>query len=115
MTYAFLENCGQYLYNCKESRLRTLAALKNIMRLKAAQVLDPRHVAQVENCYILVKPPDDIGVQVKQQLQMHTYIRHLIFEELNKTNVNLMINLMLKLDYTDLKLADCILQICYQV
>lgn len=110
MTCAFLEVCGQYLYNCKESRLRTLAALEKMMRLKTAHALDARHVAQVENCYFLVKPPDDIGVQVKQRPPIHTYIRHLIFEELNKTNVDMMIKLMRKFDYSDVALTDYIVK-----
>lgn len=105
MTCAFLEVCGQYLYNCKESRLRTLAALEKMMRLKTAHALDPRHVTQVENCYYLVKPPDDVGLQVKQRPPMHTYVRHLIFEELNKSNVEMMIKLIRKLNYTDHELT----------
>jgi regulator of nonsense transcripts 2 len=62
MTCAFLEVCGMYLFNCKDSRLRTSAYLEQMMRLKKAMTLDTRHATQIENCYYLVKPPGEFEV-----------------------------------------------------
>lgn len=39
MTCAFLEVCGMYLYNCKDSRLRTSIYLEQMMRLKVSFVM----------------------------------------------------------------------------
>lgn len=102
MTCAFLEVCGMYLYNCKDSRLRTSALLEQMMRLKSAMTLDSRHSTQIENCYYLVKPPEG-GVKLKQKIRtpMQMYIRHLIFEELHKGNVEKIVKYLRKLDWDD--------------
>lgn len=102
MTCAFLEVCGMYLFNCKDSRLRTSALLEQMMRLKNAMTLDPRHSAQIENCYYLVKPPEG-GVRLKQKIRtpIQMYIRHLIFEELHKGNVEKIVKYLRKLDWDD--------------
>lgn len=42
MTCALLEVAGTYLFNCKESRLRTNVYLEQMMRLKTANALDSR-------------------------------------------------------------------------
>lgn len=104
MTCAFLEVCGQYLYNCTESRLRTNVYLEQMMRLKTATALDSRHAAQIENSYYLVKPPDGVGIHHKIRPPLHMYINHLIFEELNKSNVDKMIKLMRRLNWEDREL-----------
>lgn len=102
MTCAFLEVCGMYLFNCKDSRLRTSALLEQMMRLKNAMTLDSRHSTQIENCYFLVKPPEG-GVKMRQKVRtpMQMYIRYLIFEELNKGNVEKIVKYLRKLDWED--------------
>jgi regulator of nonsense transcripts 2 len=102
MTCALLEVCGMYLYNCKDSRLRTSALLEQMMRLKSAMTLDSRHSSQIENCYYLVKPPEG-GIRVRQKVRtpMQMYIRFLIFEELHKGNVEKIVKYLRKLDWED--------------
>jgi regulator of nonsense transcripts 2 len=102
MTCAFLEVCGMYLFNCKDSRLRTSALLEQMMRLKNAMTLDSRHSTQIENCYFLVKPPEG-GVKMRQKVRtpMQMYIRFLIFEELHKGNVEKIVKYLRKLDWED--------------
>lgn len=101
MTCAFLEVAGQYLYNCRDSRLRTNVYLEQMMRLKTATALDSRHAAQVENSYYLVKPPEGANAMHKHRPPMHSYIRHLVFEELSKSNVDKVIKLMRRLNWED--------------
>jgi regulator of nonsense transcripts 2 len=102
MACAFLEVCGQYLYNSKESRVRISVYVEQMMRLKTANALDSRHAIQIENCYYLVKPPEGAGkLQQKVRPPIHLYIRHLVFEELNKTNVDKMIKLMRRINWDD--------------
>lgn len=102
MTCAFLEVCGMYLFNIKESRLRTSALLEQMMRLKKAMTLDSRHSTQIENCYYLVKPPEG-GIKLRQKIRtpMQMYIRFLIFEELHKGNVEKIVKYLRKLDWED--------------
>ncbi|XP_055634093.1 regulator of nonsense transcripts 2 [Toxorhynchites rutilus septentrionalis] len=101
MTCAFLEVCGIYLYNSRESRLRTNVYLEQMMRLKTNTTMDSRHAQQVETAYYLVKQPEGMRIQRKVRPLIHTYIRHLIFEELNKSNVDKMIKLLRRLDWED--------------
>ena len=102
MTCAFLEVCGVYLYNCKDSRLRASALLEQMMRLKKAMTLDSRHATQIENSYYLVKPPED-GTKLRQKVRTPTqmYIRFLVFEELHKGNVEKIVKYLRKLDWQD--------------
>ncbi|XP_058061437.1 regulator of nonsense transcripts 2 [Anopheles bellator] len=101
MTGAFLEVCGVYLYNCPESRLRTNAYLEQMMRLKKNTTMHGRHAQLVENCYYLVKRPEGCRMARKVRPLMHTYIRQLIYRELDKTNVDKLIKLLRRLDWDD--------------
>uniref|UniRef100_A0A182NLS9 MIF4G domain-containing protein n=1 Tax=Anopheles dirus TaxID=7168 RepID=A0A182NLS9_9DIPT len=101
MTCAFLEVCGVYLYNCADSRMRTNAFLEQMMRLKMNTTMLDRHAQQIENCYYLVKRPEGLKVARKERPLIHTYIRQLIFKELDKANVDKMIKLLRRLDWED--------------
>ncbi|XP_058812467.1 regulator of nonsense transcripts 2 [Topomyia yanbarensis] len=101
MTCSFLEVCGVYLYNSRESRLRTNVYLEQMMRLKTNTTMDSRHAQQVETAYYLVKQPEGMRIQRKIRPLIHTYLRHLIFEELNKSNVDKMIKLLRRLNWED--------------
>ncbi|XP_055586086.1 regulator of nonsense transcripts 2 [Uranotaenia lowii] len=106
MTCAFLEVCGIYLYNSRESRLRTNVYLEQMMRLKTNTTMDSRHAQQVETAYYLVKQPEGMRIQRKVRPILHTYIRHLVFEELNKSNVDKMIKLLRRLNWDDRETHD---------
>lgn len=101
MTCAFLEVCGVYLYNCRDTRLRTNVYLEQMMRLKTNTTMDSRHAQQVDTAYYLVKQPEGMRIQRKIRPLIHTYIRHLVFEELNKANVDKMIKLLRRLNWED--------------
>lgn len=107
MTCAFLEVCGMYLYNCKDSRLRTSVYLETMMRLKKAMTLDTRHATQIENSYYLVKPPEN-GTKVRRKVRtpMQNYIRFLIFQELNKGNVEKIVKYLRRLNWDDPKVTE---------
>lgn len=106
MTCAFFEVAGKYLYNCKDTRIRTNVYLEQMWRLKTVQALDSRHAAQIENAYYFVKPPETINVQQKVRSPICQYIRYLIFEDLNKTNVDKIIKLMRRLNWDDKDIND---------
>lgn len=110
MTCAFLEVAGQYLYNCKESRFRTSVYLEQMMRLKTVSALESRHVAQIENSYYLVKPPEGVTTVKKIRPPMHMYIRYLIYEELNKGNVDKIIKYMRRLNWDEKDTYDYIVK-----
>lgn len=111
MTCAFLDVCGMYLYNCKDSRLRTSALLEQMMRLKKAMTLDSRHSSQIENSYYLVKPPEG-GMKVRQKIRtpMQMYIRYLIFEELHKGNVEKIVKYLRRLNWDEPDVNDYVVK-----
>lgn len=111
MTCALLEVCGMYLYNCKDSRLRTNVYLEQMMRLKKAMTLDTRHATQIENCYYLVKPPEN-GNTIKKKIRppMHQYVRHLIFQELHKGNVEKIVKYLRRLHWEDPEVAEYVVR-----
>lgn len=106
MVCAMLEVCGIYLYNCRESRHRMNAYLEQMMRLKQASTFDPRHTALIESAFYLVKPPESTKVEHKLRTPLQRYVRHLIFEELNKSNVDKVIRQMRTLNWDDKATAD---------
>ncbi|XP_004521719.1 regulator of nonsense transcripts 2 [Ceratitis capitata] len=101
MACAFIEVAGIYLYNCRDSRLLTNVFLDQMMRLKTATVLDSRHAAQVESVYYLVKPPESVNQEAVVRPVIHEYIRHLIFEELCKQNVDRCIKMLRRINWDD--------------
>ncbi|XP_073833077.1 UPF2 regulator of nonsense mediated mRNA decay isoform X1 [Musca autumnalis] len=101
MACAFIEVAGVYLYNCKDTRWLMNTFLDQMMRLKTATALDSRHAAQVENVYYLVKPPETVKQDVVLRPPIHEYIRHLIFEELNKQNVERSIKILRRINWND--------------
>uniref|UniRef100_A0A1I8PTW1 MIF4G domain-containing protein n=1 Tax=Stomoxys calcitrans TaxID=35570 RepID=A0A1I8PTW1_STOCA len=101
MACAFIEVAGVYLYNCKDTRWLMNTFLDQMLRLKTATALDSRHAAQVENVYYLVKPPETIKQDVVLRPPIHEYIRHLVFEELNKQNVERSIKMLRRINWND--------------
>lgn len=111
MTCAFLEVCGMYLFNCRDSRLRTSVYLEQMMRLKKAMTLDTRHATQIENCYYLVKPPEG-GSKIKRKFRtpMQQYIRFLIFQELHKGNVEKIVKYLRRLNWEEPKDSEYVIK-----
>lgn len=110
MACALLEVCGVYLYNCKESRLRTNIYLEQMLRLKTVNAFDPRHVALIENAYYVIKSPEGRKVQQKVRTPVQRYIRHLVFEELNKATVDKVIRALRTLNWDDKETADYVVR-----
>ncbi|XP_030378206.1 regulator of nonsense transcripts 2 isoform X2 [Scaptodrosophila lebanonensis] len=101
MACAFVEVAGVYLYNCRDSRLLMNVFLDQMLRLKTATAMDSRHAAQIESVYYLVKPPESSKREAAPRPPMYEYIRHLIFEELCKQNVERCIKMLRRINWTD--------------
>ncbi|KAH8304670.1 hypothetical protein KR018_003021, partial [Drosophila ironensis] len=101
MACAFVEVSGVYLYNSRDARLLMNVFLDQMLRLKTATAMDSRHAAQIESVYYLVKPPESSKKEATPRPPMHEYIRHLIFEELCKQNVERCIKMMRRIDWLD--------------
>ncbi|XP_030569622.1 regulator of nonsense transcripts 2 isoform X1 [Drosophila novamexicana] len=101
MACAFVEVSGVYLYNCRDSRLLMNVFLDQMLRMKTATAMDSRHAAQIESVYYLVKPPESAKREMTPRPPMHEYIRHLIFEELCKQNVERCIKMLRRINWQD--------------
>ncbi|XP_039498771.1 regulator of nonsense transcripts 2 [Drosophila santomea] len=101
MACAFVEVSGVYLYNCRDARLLMNVFLDQMLRLKTATAMDSRHASQIESVYYLVKPPESSKREPTVRPPMHEYIRHLIFEELCKQNVERCIKMLRRIDWQD--------------
>uniref|UniRef100_A0A1B0AX55 MIF4G domain-containing protein n=1 Tax=Glossina palpalis gambiensis TaxID=67801 RepID=A0A1B0AX55_9MUSC len=101
MACAFIEVAGVYLYNFKDSRWLMNSFLDQMLRLKTVTALDSRHAAQIENVYYLVKPPETVKQDVILRPAIQEYIRHLIFQELNKQNVDRCIKMIRRINWHD--------------
>lgn len=73
MVCAMLDVCGVYLYNCKESRLRTNVYLEQMLRLKTVNSFDARHSALIESSYYLIKAPEGRKVGIKTNQRNHRW------------------------------------------
>ncbi|ALC49047.1 Upf2 [Drosophila busckii] len=101
MACALVEVSGVYLYNCRDSRLLMNVFLDQMLRMKTATAMDSRHAAQIESVYYLVKPPESAKREIQPRPAMHEYIRHLIFEELCKQNVERCIKMLRRINWAD--------------
>ncbi|KAH8420290.1 hypothetical protein KR009_008822, partial [Drosophila setifemur] len=101
MACAFVEVCGVYLYNCRDARLLMNVFMDQMLRMKTATAMDSRHSAQIESVFYLVKPPESSKREPTPRPPMHEYIRHVIFEELCKQNVERCIKMLRRIDWQD--------------
>ncbi len=70
------------------------------MRLKATKNLDARQNNLVENAFFSVKPPER-QIKQKQRPVMHDYIRKLVYDDLNKGSVKLVLKKLKKLNWAE--------------
>ncbi|XP_034118620.1 LOW QUALITY PROTEIN: regulator of nonsense transcripts 2 [Drosophila albomicans] len=105
MACAFVEVSGVYLYNCRDSRLLMNVFLDQMLRMKTATAMDSRHAAQIESVYYLVKPPESAKREATPRPTIHEYIRHLIFEELCKQNVERCIKMLRRINWHDTEIS----------
>lgn len=101
MACNFLEVCGRFLYCTQDSHQRTKVYLEQMMRKKSVLTLDSRYVTQIENAYYHVNPPEVVAVAKKERPIMHQFIRKLLYQDLQKNNIDKVMRLMRRLNWND--------------
>ncbi|KAI9082787.1 hypothetical protein K1719_035244 [Acacia pycnantha] len=96
-----LETCGRFLYRSPETTIRMANMLEILMRLKNVKNLDPRHSTLVENAYYLCKPPERSARVSKVRPPLHQYIRKLLFSDLDKSTIELVLRQLRKLPWSE--------------
>eukprot|EP01012_Entosiphon_sulcatum_P053634 TRINITY_DN7383_c0_g2_i1.p1 TRINITY_DN7383_c0_g2~~TRINITY_DN7383_c0_g2_i1.p1 ORF type:complete len:974 (-),score=247.29 TRINITY_DN7383_c0_g2_i1:519-3440(-) len=96
-----LEGCGRYLYRTSASHGRLNNLLQQMMRLRSVRHFDQRYETMIENAYYVSKPPEQRRgtMKIRQYTPLQQYIRHLIYETLNKATAKKVLKQLRKLDW----------------
>ncbi|SCV73578.1 BQ2448_7504 [Microbotryum intermedium] len=96
-----LEGCGRFLLRSEATSERMRLVLETYKRKKAAMHLDQRQITMLENAYYQCDPPDRPAIPPKERTPMQLYIRHLIYHQMSRNNVDKIAKLIRKLHWED--------------
>lgn len=96
-----VEYCGRFLLRTEATAERMRSLLEMMRRKRAAKNLDHRQVLLLDNAYYQCNPPERKIAQVKQRSHMELYLRHLIYDELNRRTVSKVVKLLRKIQWSD--------------
>lgn len=101
MTCNLLETCGRYLYRNAETHQRLKLYLEILMRKKQISAMDNRYTIMIENAFYYCNPPESKQIEKKVQVPIHEYIKKLLYKDLNKTNVEIVLRNVRKINWKD--------------
>jgi len=101
-----LENCGRYLLRNPETSPRMTSFLETLQRKKAAQHLGQQERMLVENAVYYVNPPERAAIQQKERTTLELYVRKLVYEDLNRKNVEKVIKQIRKLHWEECEVSE---------
>lgn len=96
-----LECCGRFLLRTEATAERMRSLLELLRRKRAAKSLDHRHLLLLDNAYFHCNPPERRAAEVKHRSTLELYIRHLIYDRLNRRSVSQVLKLLRKLPWSD--------------
>ena len=97
-----LEACGRYTYLSPSSHLRMASILETLWRLKSVKNLEARHNTLIETAYFAVRLSPGSRVHKKEtRPPIHEYVRHLIYNRLDATNIRWIHGQFMKLPWDE--------------
>lgn len=96
-----LENCGRYLLRNPETSPRMASFLEKLGRKKTVQHLGQQERMIIENAMYYVDPPPRPAIQQKERTPMESYIRKLIYLDMNKRNYTKILKSIRKLHWEE--------------
>ncbi|KAL4892462.1 armadillo-type protein [Aspergillus ambiguus] len=96
-----LENCGRYLLRNPETSPRMASFLETLGRKKAVQHLSQQERMIIENAVYYVDPPPRPAIQQKERTPMESFIRKLIYLDMNKRNYTKILKSIRKLHWEE--------------
>nr|OQO29807.1 hypothetical protein B0A51_03246 [Rachicladosporium sp. CCFEE 5018] len=96
-----LENCGRYLLRNPKTSPRMTSFLDTLQRKKAAQHLGQHERMLIENAMYYADPPARAAIQQKERTSLDTYIRKLVYLDLNKKSLEKVIKQIRKLHWEE--------------
>ncbi|KAE8136525.1 armadillo-type protein [Aspergillus pseudotamarii] len=103
-----LENCGRYLLRNPETSPRMASFLETLGRKKTVQHLGQQERMIIENAVYYVDPPPRPAIQQKDRTPMESYIRRLIYLDMNKRNYTRILKSIRKLHWEEQEVVDII-------
>ncbi|KAH8423644.1 mRNA decay protein [Aspergillus melleus] len=101
-----LENCGRYLLRNPDTSPRMASFLETLSRKKAVQHLGQQERMIIENAVYYVDPPPRPAIQQKERTPMESYIRKLIYLDMNKRNYTKILKSIRKLHWEEQEVVD---------
>lgn len=96
-----LENCGRYLLRNPETSPRMASFLETLGRKKTVQHLGQQERMIIENAIYFVDPPPRPAIQQKERTPIESYIRRLIYMDMNKRNYTRILKSIRKLHWEE--------------
>lgn len=96
-----LETCGRYLLRNDETHERMKSVLEMIRRKRAAQNLDQSQLVLLDNAYYQCNPPEREAVEAKKRTPIELYIHYLIYDQMNRQSVDVVLKKLRKLPWND--------------
>ncbi|KAI9372916.1 armadillo-type protein [Aspergillus egyptiacus] len=96
-----LENCGRYLFRNPDTSPRMASFLETLTRKKTVQHLGQQERMIIENAVYYVDPPQRPAIQQKERTPMESYIRKLIYLDMNKRNYTKILKSIRKLHWEE--------------
>ncbi|KAL2825296.1 armadillo-type protein [Aspergillus cavernicola] len=96
-----LENCGRYLFRNPDTSPRMASFLETLGRKKTVQHLGQQERMIIENAMYYVDPPQRPAIQQKERTPMESFIRKLIYLDMNKRNYTKVLKAVRKLHWEE--------------
>lgn len=96
-----LENCGRYLLRNPDTSPRMASFLETLGRKKTVQHLGQQERMIIENAVYYVDPPPRPAIQQKERTPMESYIRRLVYLDMNKRNYTKILKSIRKLHWEE--------------
>ncbi|KAL4957225.1 armadillo-type protein [Aspergillus filifer] len=101
-----LENCGRYLFRNPDTYPRMASFLETLSRKKTVQHIGQQERMIIENAVYYVDPPQRPAIQQKERTPMESYIRKLIYVDMNKRNYTKVLKSIRKLHWEELEVVN---------
>ncbi|GKZ77085.1 hypothetical protein AnigIFM56816_009194 [Aspergillus niger] len=101
-----LENCGRYLLRNPDTSPRMASFLETLGRKKTVQHLGQQERMIIENAVYYVDPPPRPAIQQKERTPMESYIRRLVYLDMNKRNYTKILKSIRKLHWEEQDVVD---------
>lgn len=98
-----LESCGRFLHRSKHTAPKLNDIREKIMRIRKARHFDERTIELIKSAFFMVQPPKVKSLKKEKTLtDTEEYLKHLIIDRLDKSNVSFVSKQVLRFPWNDL-------------